>query len=292
MTWRIFDALLRTRTPHPLTRLVTTKLTEWEPNRRWSIVYAILAFSLLLVARAPAGPITASTLGLIAAVLATTLGWMAIALAILPAITGITYANLIASVLGAERQRGRYDLLRLTPRGESGAAWANASASVRRPARFFALDVHNGLRTHLLMTMLIALMAGAIARVYLINNPFTADADTIPTMVILLALVPHVDLRQNLVLGSLCGLLAGRWARARLTARVLALALMATVQLGGSFLLALVAAALYNPLNPTPAGFLTAIGAGLLAALAFREAMVWGLWHILVMTMAEIRDLL
>ncbi len=138
-------------------------------------------------------------------------------------IFGLKLAFGVSSVIAAQKETGRFDLLKLTPPGEYGIYMLLVQAMFRRKNVLLGFGVERDLIYQTLLAFAVAVgIAFALFRLS-VGGFFLAFA--------LIALGLHIDFRQSIVLGTLCALLASAYTDTRLNARLIAMVSYTGIQL-------------------------------------------------------------
>ncbi len=200
----------------------------------------------------------------------------------------------IAGRIASEDERGRYDLLGMTPPGLIGASWALAASFLR--TNWMAVRLRSWLSVFfgigLLMMGLYALQVLVIVAVSLpsLVQQFSPGYDLASELffqletagnLALVALFLRMDFTQSLVGGVLAGILAAALARGRVDTSLTALGLFLAVQFG-SYALIVFADIIVAGRLLSAAGFADLLSGAIMVALALaiREAGLVALWRV------------
>ncbi len=258
-TRRLLLEILADPDNHPLLWQITPEpYYPPEHNRHYWIIQGVLIMNPLLAAAVvfSAGP------GLVLIPLA---GF----------ILGLRTAYTVTSIISKQKETGRFELLKTTPPGEYGIHLLVVQAIFRHKNVLFGYGVRDDLTY---CAMLCVPVGGALAfwGVFLGQGTFNVESAIIFLVAWLnVAAALYVDLRQSIVLGTLCALVAATWATSRLNARLIALTLYIGVQLAS--LVAVIASVAFAPSGVVPA--LLTLGMMVAVVMALREAVIGGLDH-------------
>lgn len=258
LTWKLWRGLKSPPHRHPLFRRVMLAPLRQTP---WYIGCAVILVAPIL---------------LLPAILFTS------------AFYSMRWAINIGGTIARERESGMFDLIALAPDGGIGASWAICTASIHRNQSLQQIQSPMSWIVRLGFTLLVLASLGNFVQPLVPDEADGALLTIIPLLYLFtLAGALYVDHMQSVAMGGLVGMLIPTYTRSRIDAGFGALIVFLFFQVITYVVTLLVGFSLVPNLmmragvTPTAAAIALPI-IRLVIFFAIREAMISGLWRILV----------
>ena len=289
-TWRMWNALERPFTQHPMFGRYIHKIKRTKPIY---IGNAILLPNVVgSVSRMPWGMIAfVIVLAFICSGQWFLLFPMALFSPLVLLSVGILYgsnnATLISSTLTKARMQGQYDLLGVTPLGHVGYGWAVVSAVYHSRQSLRQLKDTTRTFYNIAIIVLLVYIGFNLMSMIIFQSGITLFttlmADTIPTLLFVVSL--YIDLIQSTILGCIMGLLIPTYANGHLDANAMAFTAFIALQMLFYAGFALIAFWLLPLIIASDNGIIFALIRFVIFVL-FRDILMMILWRIVARRMS------